>query len=140
LTSRGWRCYATRSGYFDELQDRLECYDRVLYEMVADTKKPGVGNSGSNADGSPAQSPARWVPPKRRPLPRRGLVSRMQTAMAGMLRLSFQLDAMDYRRDNWQRADLELSTFRRLQVGLALVLAPFPVSSRRRCISLRGDS
>jgi hypothetical protein len=40
----------------------------------------------------------------------------MQTGMAGMLRLSFQLDSMDYRRDNWQRADLELSTFRRLQV------------------------
>ena len=111
-----------RRGYFDELQDRLECYDRVLYEMVADTKKPGAGD----ADGSSAQSqsPARWVPPKRRPPRRRSLVSRMQTAMAGMLRLSFQLDAMDYRRDNWQRADLELSTFRRLQVRLALIEPP----------------
>lgn len=101
--------------------------------MVADTNKPGAGDGGSVADGSPAQSLVRWVPPKRRPPRRRGLVSRMQTAMAGMLRLSFQLDAMDYTGSHWQRADLELSTFRRLQVGLALLLAPFPASGRWRC-------
>jgi hypothetical protein len=38
--------------------------------------------------------------------------------MASILTLEFQLECMDYRRENWYHADLDFDTFQVLQVTL----------------------
>jgi hypothetical protein len=39
--------------------------------------------------------------------------------MATLLTLEFQLECMDYRRENWYHADLDYDTFAVLQVTMA---------------------
>ncbi|CAI5986186.1 unnamed protein product [Closterium sp. NIES-65] len=120
--------------YYDALQAELATYDRVLYEMVADKQRASASAAsakpaGGDADGEDAQrrdsrwrrfvgrkESDRWMPPKRNPKRRRrGVVGAIQSGMARMLRLSFQLDHVDYRRANFYHADLDLATFLQLQ-------------------------
>ncbi|CAI5509855.1 unnamed protein product, partial [Closterium sp. Naga37s-1] len=120
--------------YYDALQAELATYDRVLYEMVADKQRASAAAAsarpaGGDADGEDAQrrdsrwrrfvgrkESDRWMPPKRNPKRRRrGVVGAIQSLMARMLRLSFQLDHVDYRRSNFYHADLDLATFLQLQ-------------------------
>ncbi|CAI5460027.1 unnamed protein product [Closterium sp. Yama58-4] len=125
--------------YYDALQAELSTYDRVLYEMVADKQRASASAAASaSASASPADGDAdgedaqrrdsrwrrfvgrkesdRWMPPKRNPKRRRrGVVGAIQSAMARMLRLSFQLDHVDYRQPNFYHADLDLATFMQLQ-------------------------
>jgi len=93
--------------YFAELQDRLHSYDRVLYEMVADTSSAPEGQ--------------RWrppPPPKNRKYKLRpsvtSLVGLFQRNMARFLQLEFQGLRMDYSGDKWYHADLDLNTFHTL--------------------------
>jgi hypothetical protein len=95
--------------YFKSLQEELARYDRVLYEMVAD-KNPRHTNRNVKY---------RWRPPKRRPVEGGGgfsIIGSIQKAMASILTLDFQLNCMDYRRENWYHADLDYETFQSLQV------------------------
>ena len=88
--------------YFAELQSRLSSYDAVLYELVADTSRHAPG--------------ARWRPPPPSALPAsRGFVSAVQTAVASLLSLSFQLRQLDYSGERWFHADCTLQQFQALQ-------------------------
>lgn len=95
--------------YFSSLQKELSKYDRVLYEMVADKDKEQTNRLGK----------MRWKPPRRLPGRRGGqgfsIIGTIQRTMASLLTLEFQLECMDYRRENWYHADLDYDTFEILQ-------------------------
>ncbi|KAH9300596.1 hypothetical protein KI387_012179, partial [Taxus chinensis] len=94
--------------YFANLQKELANYDRVLYEMVTD-KDPQQSNRNPRM---------RWIPPKRLPGARYqkfSIIGFIQRLMASILSLDFQLECLDYRRDNWYHADLDYHTFKLMQ-------------------------
>lgn len=76
--------------YFAELNKLFEGYEAVLYELVAP--------EGSEV---PRPGAARGSHP----------VSVLQTAMTGVLDLEFQLEAIDYSRDNMVHADMSPEAF-----------------------------
>ncbi|KAG6413821.1 hypothetical protein SASPL_126536 [Salvia splendens] len=91
--------------YFATLQKELEGYDCVLYEMVAsresleNRRSPGPRKklTSSNSRGF-------------------NIIGCIQRQMAKLLMLDFQLDCLDYHADNWYHADLDLETFKLLQL------------------------
>ncbi|KAL4572215.1 hypothetical protein LXL04_018985 [Taraxacum kok-saghyz] len=91
--------------YFQTLQEELECYDCVLYEMVAsresleNRKKPAAVRKLTKTQS-------------------RGfnIIGFIQRQMARVLMLDFQLDCLDYEPDNWYHADLDFETFKLLQI------------------------
>lgn len=94
--------------YFSSLQKDLSKYDRVLYEMVADKDKLQTNRLGK----------MRWRPRRRLPGRRShgfSIIGAIQRTMASLLTLEFQLECMDYRRENWYHADLDYDTFAVLQ-------------------------
>ncbi|GLJ29963.1 hypothetical protein SUGI_0592310 [Cryptomeria japonica] len=94
--------------YFADLQQELANYDRVLYEMITD-KDPKQSNRNPRT---------RWIPPKRLPGARYqkfNIIGFIQRSMASILGLYFQLECLDYRRDNWYHADLDYHTFKLMQ-------------------------
>lgn len=77
------------SSYFQDLNHRFPGYDAVLYEMVK---------------------------PKGAPAPERGQksgsgVSALQRGMKNLLGLTFQLDEIDYQKDNFVHADMDVTAF-----------------------------
>eukprot|EP00246_Nothoceros_aenigmaticus_P004384 TRINITY_DN15919_c0_g1_i1.p1 TRINITY_DN15919_c0_g1~~TRINITY_DN15919_c0_g1_i1.p1 ORF type:complete len:466 (-),score=53.15 TRINITY_DN15919_c0_g1_i1:31-1428(-) len=93
--------------YFDRLQEELGTYDRVLYEMVADKSSEQKNNRSRRS---------RWRPPK--PGTRKSgfsIIGAIQQGIAYVLDLDFQLECMDYRRENWYHADMDYETFQVLQ-------------------------
>lgn len=96
--------------YFAALQEELGAYDRVLYEMVAD-KDPRQTNRNPRT---------RWKPTRRLPGGRRrkfSFFAVIQRAMAFLLKLDFQLECLDYRKETWYHADLDYKTFSTLQLA-----------------------
>lgn len=96
--------------YFAALQEGLGAYDRVLYEMVAD-KDPRQTNRNPRT---------RWRPTRRLPGGRSRKFSffgLIQRSMAFLLKLDFQLECLDYRKETWYHADLDLETFSTLQLA-----------------------
>lgn len=96
--------------YFAALQEKLGSYDRVLYEMVAD-KDPRQTNRNPKT---------RWRPPRRLSGSRRrnfSFFALVQRSLALILTLDFQLECMDYRKENWYHADLDYETFCTLQLA-----------------------
>ncbi|XP_024524752.1 uncharacterized protein LOC9632231 isoform X1 [Selaginella moellendorffii] len=98
-----------RSRYFRALQNELDAYDAVLYEMVAEKGKNWKGRG-------------RWKPPNRKSQGKNSrknrsfsFVGAIQRLMAQVLSLDFQLECMDYQKDNWYHADLDFETFQDLQ-------------------------
>ncbi|MCO5568407.1 hypothetical protein L7F22_022106 [Adiantum nelumboides] len=82
----------------------------VLYEMVAD-KDPRQTNRNPRT---------RWRPSRRLPGGRKRKFSffgLMQRALAFVLKLDFQLECLDYRKENWYHADLDYKTFSTLQLA-----------------------
>jgi len=75
-------------GYFSELDRRLAEYEVVLYELVGE---PGQVNAPRGAAPS--------------------MVGLLQGGMKNALGLAFQLDEIDYRRDNMVHADLTPQAF-----------------------------
>ncbi len=76
--------------YYRDLNDRFKSYDALLYELVAEsTAKPVAGKArdGFNPIGS------------------------MQTGMRDVLKLSFQLEEIDYHASNFVHADMSPSEF-----------------------------
>lgn len=91
--------------------------------MVADKDKLQTNRLGK----------LRWRPPRRLP-GRRGsqgfsIIGFIQRVMASILTLEFQLECMDYRRENWYHADLDFDTFQVLQVTLQSHDSIFDVQS-----------
>lgn len=96
--------------YFAVLQEELVAYDRVLYEMVAD-KDPRQTNRNPRT---------RWRPSRRLPGGRSrnfSIFALIQRSMACLLKLDFQLECLDYRKENWYHADLDYKTFSTLQLA-----------------------
>ncbi|KAI5074619.1 hypothetical protein GOP47_0010580 [Adiantum capillus-veneris] len=96
--------------YFAALQEDLGAYDRVLYEMVAD-KDPRQTNRNPRT---------RWRPSRRLPGGRKrnfSFFGLIQRTMAFVLKLDFQLECLDYRKENWYHADLDYKTFSTLQLA-----------------------
>jgi hypothetical protein len=81
--------------YYQDLERRFALYEGLLYEMVKD----------------------RDLKLDRESLDRRGRnpVSALQLWLKDTLKLEFQLEAIDYTRDNFIHADLDAETFFRLQ-------------------------
>lgn len=90
--------------YFDRLQQDLEGYDCVLYEMV--TSQDNLNN------------PKGPMAAKKMKSSRRGfsILGFIQKQMARILSLDYQLDCLDYGNAKWQHADLDYETFKQLQV------------------------
>ncbi|MEA1950959.1 MAG: hypothetical protein U9N87_06210 [Planctomycetota bacterium] len=76
--------------YYDRLNDEFEKYDAVLFEMVA-PKGDAVPRNGKGKSDHP--------------------VAAMQNMMTRMLELEFQLDGVDYGRDNFVHADMSPAEF-----------------------------
>lgn len=77
--------------YYRSLQKRFEKYESLLYELIKPKGvQPTAGGSG-------------------------GLLSFFQRGLKDTLGLEFQLDAVDYTKDNFVHADLDPTTFSRLQ-------------------------
>ena len=78
------------TAYFEALNKRMETYDALLYEMV------GNPDELQDADKLAAnQNPLR-------------MIMRM---VKGMLKLDYQLDAIDYTKKNFVHADLDMESF-----------------------------
>ncbi len=76
--------------YYDELNKRFDDYDAVLYELVAPegTRVPAGG-------GGPSLNP----------------VHLLQSGMQRMLKLAYQLEEIDYNRENFVHADMSPEQF-----------------------------
>lgn len=79
------------AAYYAELDQRFKAYDRLLYEMI----KP------ADVDPTEPRSP--------------NMLSALQIGLRRLLELEFQLDAIDYGAENFVHADLDPTTFFRLQ-------------------------
>ncbi|KAK4283762.1 hypothetical protein QN277_000682 [Acacia crassicarpa] len=91
--------------YFTALQDVLESYDCVLYEMVASRES--------------IESRRNTIPEsKMRGSSTKGIdiLGCIQRWMARILMLDFQLDSLSYQAANWYHADLDYETFELLQL------------------------
>jgi hypothetical protein len=88
--------------YFESLAKDFEAEDAVLYELVRDKDTPlpapGVKPPGAE-DGGGAEN----------------AIGQMQRMMKDTLNLEFQLDVIDYTKANFVHADLDRTTFERMQ-------------------------
>lgn len=105
--------------FFQALDDSFADYDAVLYELVAPADMLAPATQGSSARvlrGTSASRPATSRPTTRR-RPQRSLawVGGLQKGMKDALKLSFQLEGIDYHRPNFIHADLDAETFQDLQ-------------------------
>lgn len=72
------------ASYYQDLNERFEDYDAMLYELVAPKDAPVTARDNED----------------------RGVISSTQIGMKNMLNLSFQLDEIDYSASNFVHADL----------------------------------
>lgn len=80
------------TAYYKNLEKHFATRDAVLFELVA---HPSQAKTRSEGSGS--------------------ILSFFQRAMKTILKLDFQLDAIDYTKDNFVHADMDPVTFRRMQ-------------------------
>jgi len=80
--------------YYDDLEDDFRRYDALLYEMI---KPEGVSPSSRGNEGGGS------------------IISVLQRGMKTALDLEFQLDGIDYSSPNFVHADMDPTTFFRLQ-------------------------
>ncbi|XP_010249732.1 PREDICTED: uncharacterized protein LOC104592203 isoform X2 [Nelumbo nucifera] len=91
--------------YFVTLQEELEHYDCVLYEMVA--SRESLENS---------RNPTATKKLKGSRSHGFNILRCIQRKMARILTLDFQLDCLDYQGENWYHADLDYESFKVLQL------------------------
>ncbi|CAM0911460.1 unnamed protein product [Alopecurus aequalis] len=89
--------------YFYKLQQALEDYDCVLYEMV--TSRDNLKNQKDPTFAKKLKSFRRGF----------SILGFIQKQMAHILSLDYQLDCLDYCDEKWQHADLDYETFKQLQ-------------------------
>ena len=88
--------HVAEKSYYRDLSKTFEGYDALLYEMV----KPKGAHIPSPAEGAK---------------PAGGIISMFQRFLKDVLKLEFQLDAIDYNAKNFVHADLDVETFYKLQ-------------------------
>jgi hypothetical protein len=78
--------HLAQRSYYDQLNDYFDTRDAVLYELVADenVRPDGSGNAGGS-----------------------GFIGFIQTSLSNFLGLEFQLNSINYNRNNFVHADLE---------------------------------
>lgn len=89
--------------YFDKLQQALEDYDCILYEMV--TSRDNLNNHKDPTFAKRLKSSRKGF----------SILGFIQKQMARILSLDYQLDCLDYGDEKWQHADLDFETFKQLQ-------------------------
>ncbi|RFC52106.1 MAG: hypothetical protein DVB22_000984 [Verrucomicrobia bacterium] len=92
------------ASYYKDLNSRFTSYDAVLYELVGSPSALKKAKEEQESDEAPDK-------PNSRPHPLRFL----QQTMGSMLKLSFQLDEVDYSPDNMVHADVTPEEFAALQ-------------------------
>jgi hypothetical protein len=80
--------------YYEDLNKSFENDDAVLYELVAPKGAVGVPHAGQKSDNP---------------------ISQLQHMMKDVLNLDFQLDDIDYSKDNFVHADMDAETFAKMQ-------------------------
>jgi hypothetical protein len=100
------------AGYFEELNDRFEAYDAVLFEMVR--PRAAAATAAKSDDGAPRKPGATTAPTVRRPRSL-GWIGTLQRFMRDYLELEHQLEAIDYDKPNFVHADLDAETFLEMQ-------------------------
>jgi hypothetical protein len=88
--------------YYQELNQRLETYDSVLFELVGDPKR--LTENVQLAQGQPRHQPGG------------GAISSIQQAAGRYLNLTFQLGAIDYSGKNMVHADTTAEEFEQMQM------------------------
>uniref|UniRef100_J3MWK1 Uncharacterized protein n=1 Tax=Oryza brachyantha TaxID=4533 RepID=J3MWK1_ORYBR len=88
--------------YFDRLQQALQDYDCVLYEMV--TSRENLKNRKDPTFANKLKSLIGF-----------SILGFIQKQMANILSLDYQLDCLDYGNKKWQHADLDFETSEQLQ-------------------------
>ncbi|XP_045789159.1 uncharacterized protein LOC123884177 isoform X1 [Trifolium pratense] len=83
--------------YFLDLQEKLESYDCVLYEMIASKETIENMREGSESSDDSGFDFDIFE-----------FIARQMTQILG---LAYQLDWLDYQSENWQHADLDEETF-----------------------------
>jgi len=84
--------------YYDNLSKSFEGYDAVLYELIKDrdTAPPAGNGAGEKSD---------------------SMISRFQVFLKNSLGLEFQLDDIDYTKQNFVHADLDRQTFEKMEAA-----------------------
>lgn len=94
--------HVAEPAYYRGLSRTFDTYDALLYELV----KPKDGLvPGSKAAGRPADVQVRGA----------AAIGGIQTVLRDVLKLDFQLEAINYDRPNFVHADLDTETFNRMQ-------------------------
>lgn len=103
------------ASFFKELDDSFASYDSVLYELV----KPRGSTFGGKRPAATTSTTQPVVVATTRPTTRRSgslaWVGGLQRFMRDELKLSFQLEEIDYSRPNFVHADLDAETFEAMQ-------------------------
>jgi hypothetical protein len=98
--------------FYDGLNESFRHYDALLYEMVKPKDSPAPGRE-------PAEEPRRAQRAVGQGGRARGAsghwIGMMQRIMKDRLKLTYQLDGIDYRAPNFVHADLDWETFNQLQ-------------------------
>jgi hypothetical protein len=111
--------------YYRDLSSTFETYDALLYEMVKprDLDLSAPARAQDEDDNAPAVPATRPHAASTRPLRRgegtrvegAGVIGGLQTFMRDVLKLDFQLEAIDYSRPNFVHADLDAEAFNELR-------------------------
>ena len=96
------------AGYFEQLNNRFDDYDAVLFEMVRPREAATSDNGAAKRPG------ATTAPTLRRPRSL-GWIGALQRFMRDKLELEHQLEAIDYDKSNFVHADLDAETFLEMQ-------------------------
>ncbi len=89
-------------GYYEELNRQLETYEAVLYELVGDPKAL-TEKQPEEKSKEKLEKPA--------PGKEKQVLRMMQQMIGNMLKLSFQLDSIDYTKPNFVHADMTEEEF-----------------------------
>jgi hypothetical protein len=99
--------------YYRALQTHLDAQTLVLYEGVGAAEAEEETNNAAPSSTSTAEADNSAPEPSQTPVAQDNRGS-LQSAMAASLGLVFQLEALDYRRQNFRNSDLSITQLRQL--------------------------
>lgn len=97
--------------YYQDLNQRFETYDAVLFEMVLKEPEPDDSQAPAEEATESAESGDVADAGETTEAPKMSMVSRLQVFMKDTLGLSFQLDEVDYSPANMVHADMTQAEF-----------------------------
>jgi hypothetical protein len=126
--------------FFTALDESFNDYDAVLYEMVASKEllAPTTQGAGLRTMRADDDRPITHEPSPGRRGGALAFVGTMQRFLRDTLKLTFQLEEIDYQRPNFIHADLDAETFARMQSERGESLGGLLMQSMLREMA-RGD-